>query len=110
MYFFQFATYLGAASQTTSVTRLCSVLITHLLGVQEDLPQAGEGEVREAEGYSCSVAGNCFGRAPSDGSKCGNVSLTQGSSSKNPTIFFFFSEVGQLWIEEIAAVVGMCDL
>lgn len=45
MYFFQFVTYFGAASQTMLATLVYSVLITHLLGMQGDLQQASGGQI-----------------------------------------------------------------
>lgn len=45
MYFFQFVTCFEAASQTIFVTLVYSVLIMHLLGMQDDLQQASGGQI-----------------------------------------------------------------
>lgn len=45
MYFLQFVTCSGAASQTIFVTLVYSVLILRLLGMQDDLQQVSGGQI-----------------------------------------------------------------
>lgn len=43
MFLYQFVAYFGEASQTMFVILAYSVLIMHLLGMQDDLQEASEG-------------------------------------------------------------------
>lgn len=91
MFLYQFVAYFGAASQTMFVMLAHSVLIMHLLGVQDDLQQASEVEVRHTEDYSCSLTRNCFSRTPNDGARYGMYHLYRVCSEKTQ---HFSSEVG----------------
>lgn len=48
MFLYQFVAYFGAASQTMFVMLAHSVLIMHLLGMQDDLQQASEVQIIHA--------------------------------------------------------------